>query len=80
MDRKFFNHPAHHRTAGVASRDDAFSLCVDYSHRASDVMYSILAGGPLDACDVIPAGSCNSVQWKDWKGNAQATVTGIERG
>jgi hypothetical protein len=79
MDRRFFDHPTHHRTGGVASRDDAFSLCVDYSHRAAEVMYSILAGGPLDACDVIPAGGCNSNEWTDWKGRPQPTVSGINR-
>ena len=79
MNRQFFDHPAHHRTAGVASRDAAFALCVDRTHRASDVMYSILAGGPLDACAVIPAGGCNSDQWTDLRGRAQPTVSGIVR-
>ena len=57
---KFFDHPRHHRTAGVASRDDAFAACVDYSHRASHVMYAIMAGGPLDACEIEGIGVRNS--------------------
>ena len=77
--RQFFNHPAHHRTGGVASRDAAFSLCIDVSNRATDAMRAIIAGGPLDACSVIPAGGCNANQWQDWQGRPQPTVSGVAR-
>jgi hypothetical protein len=77
--RQFFNHPAHHRTGGIASRASAFALCVDRTHRANDVMSLIVAGGPLDACEVIPAGSCNSTVWNDWQGTPLPTVSGIDR-
>lgn len=30
------------------------------------------ADGCLDAPDTLPAGSCNSVDWTDWRGNPLA--------
>lgn len=48
-------------------------------HRANDAMSSIIAGGPLDACEVIPAGCCNSNVWTDWQGTPLPTVSGIDR-
>ena len=42
-------------------------------------MRAIIAGGPLDACSVIPAGGCNANQWQDWQGRPQPTVSGVAR-
>jgi hypothetical protein len=77
--RQYFDHPRHHRTAGVASRDAAFAACADATNRCNDVYLVIQMGGPLDACDVMPAGSCNSDLWADWKARPLVTVSHVDR-
>ncbi len=77
--QQFFNHPAHHRTGGIFSRDMAIYACLDSTARACDVAHVIMAGGPIDACDVIQAGACDSITWADAHGHMRASVSGIAR-
>lgn len=37
------------------------------------------AGGPLDAPETIPAGSTNSTEWRNFRGEPLARPTEIER-
>ena len=77
--RRFFNQPVYHRTGGVNSRDAAFALCVDYTNRADHVARCIDLGGPLDAPEVMPAGSCESRLWVNYRGDAMPHVAELRR-
>lgn len=76
---RFFDIAGFQKTGGLASRDSAFALCVDYTNRCNDAGLTISMGGPLDAPDTIPAGSCESYKWTDWKGHALPHVNTVER-
>lgn len=75
----YFNHAAYCRTGGVGSRDAAFAACVDRTNRCNDVMRAIDLGGPLDAPEEIPAGSCESRLWVNWRGEPKPTTTTTPR-
>jgi hypothetical protein len=77
--RRFINMPAYHRTGGIASRDAAYAACSDHTHRADNVSRCIDLGGPLDAPEVMPAGSCESRLWTNYRGEAMPHVSELRR-
>ncbi len=75
---RIFDYPLHHRTGGPTARDAVYYLTwPDRGH--SDMIAATLAGGPLDAPDVMPAGCMVSTTWTDAHGRAVPSVAGVER-
>lgn len=64
---------------GNASVRDWTCIALDITmHKANVAHDSLLGGGPLDACDYLPAGACTSLTDTDWRGRplpAQAQTT-----
>ena len=62
------SNPLTNATGGAGIRTAA-----EFFHGA--VRESLLAGGPIDAPQWLPAGSVTGVETRDWKGGPVASVT-----
>jgi len=63
-------------TGGARSRDVSLLMTraeLFQRHHAHD------ADGCLDAPETMPAGACNSVDWKDWRGKPLAGQSEVRR-
>lgn len=77
MSRDCTTHALGLTTGGRRSTDCA--LILHLRHQLPDALRYFDTGGPLDAPCVMHAGSVNSVDWTDGRGNALALPTEIHR-
>jgi hypothetical protein len=75
---RIFDYPRQHRTGGLTSRDAVYWAA--WPNTGASLAALTLAGGPLDAPDVMPAGCMVSTTWTDAHGRAVPSVAGFERG
>jgi hypothetical protein len=70
-------------TGGLRSRDVAQLLNLErwplYGRIGETMSHEFDAGGPLDAPSVLPAGSVNSTEWRNGRGDMLARQTEIRR-
>lgn len=63
-------------TGGLRSRDTAQILCMPCRSclygSIGALSHEFDSGGPLDAPGIMPAGSMNSTEWRDGRGNLLA--------
>ena len=75
----FFNHARYCATGGLRTRDHVFLLCRTNDNRCNTVMQQVDMGGPLDAPEVMPAGSVESVLHRNWRGDPRPTTSTFSR-
>ena len=75
---RIFDYPRQHQTGGLPSRDAVYWAA--WPNAGASLAALTLAGGPLDAPDVMPAGCMQSTSWTDAHGRALPSVVGFERG
>ena len=64
-------------TLTIATGGAGIRTTVELFHGAS--RESLLAGGPIDAPQWLPAGSVTGIEARDWKGGPVASVTMAHR-
>ena len=75
---RIFDYPRQHQTGGLTSRDAVYWAA--WPNAGASLAALTLAGGPIDAPDVMPAGCMQSTSWTDAHGRALPSVAGFERG